>query len=89
MKAFVEALENGTGYGYLAENYWNMSKDSLANIAKELLYALEEHGDLEDVADELRDTYYEEWEDERQQREWDSLEGSEVEDMMYLRRTER
>jgi 20S proteasome alpha/beta subunit len=50
-------------YDFICNNYWNMSKDELKDIAKELIYAISRTGEeadiLEDVAEELKDSYIE------------------------------
>lgn len=63
MKKFVEVLKNNPNHAYdfIANNYWKMSKEELASITKELLYAihyfnkLEEKEILESVGTELED----------------------------------
>lgn len=46
MKEFIEALNSGKGFAYLTdyENYSELTKDELRDIAKELVYAIEESG---------------------------------------------
>lgn len=50
-------------YDYICNNYWQMSKEELKDIAKELIYAINKTGEeadiLEDVAEELKDGYME------------------------------
>ena len=63
MKDFVEVLKNNPNHAYdfIANNYYKMSKEELASIAKELLYAIhyfnkvEEKEILESVGIELED----------------------------------
>lgn len=63
MKKFIEVLKNNPNHAYdfIANNYWKMSKEELASITKELLYAihyfnkLEEKEILESVGTELED----------------------------------
>ena len=65
MVQFVEILKNDPNYAYdfIAQNYWNMDKEELANIVKELLYAIhsfnkmEEAEILESIGNELEDIY--------------------------------
>lgn len=68
MKELIKVLkDNPNGaYDFICNNYYKMSKEELKNITKELLYAIhtnvsiEEHNKiLNDVADELIDTYEE------------------------------
>ena len=68
MKEFIEVLKNNPNgaYDYISNNYFEMSKDELKDIVKELLYAVydnvteEEHDEiLMDVATELEDFYLE------------------------------
>jgi 20S proteasome alpha/beta subunit len=50
-------------YDFICNNYWNMSKEELKDVAKELLYEISrtrEEGDiLERIAEELKDSYIE------------------------------
>ena len=63
MKKFIEVLKNNPNHAYdfIANNYWKMSKEELASITKELLYAihyfnkLQEKEILESVGTELED----------------------------------
>lgn len=63
MKDFVEVLKNNPSHAYdfIANNYYKMSKEELASVAKELLYAIywfhkeEEAEILESVSIELED----------------------------------
>ena len=66
MEQFIDVLKNNPNHAYdfLCENYYNMTKDELKNIAKELLYAIYENTStaehnriLDDVATELVDFY--------------------------------
>lgn len=36
---FIKSLENGKAYDYIANNYWTMTKEELAHILKEYIYA--------------------------------------------------
>ena len=46
MKQFIEALKNGEGYPFLTDykKYSELTKDEMRDIAKELIYAIEESG---------------------------------------------
>lgn len=63
MMEFVEVLKNNHNHAYdfIANNYYKMSKEELASITKELLYAIhyfnkvEEKEILESVGIELED----------------------------------
>ena len=63
MAEFVEVLKNNPNHAYdfIANNYWKMSKEELASVTKELLYAIhyfnkaEESEILESVGVELED----------------------------------
>ena len=64
MEQFIDILKNdpNAAYDFICNNYYNMSKEELKNITKELLYAIfdnatkEEHDKmLADVANELED----------------------------------
>ena len=73
MKSFIEALRNGKGFDYLTdyEKYSELSKDDLRNIAKELIYAIEDNNllgsEIEDIYDtveeNLTESYYYEFEE--------------------------
>ena len=74
MSQFVEILRNNPNkaYDFIANTYWNMSKSELADIIKELLYAIYYEAEyglivfadhdkiLANAADELADMYEEE-----------------------------
>ena len=67
MKELIEVLKNNHdhAYDFIANNYYKMSRDELASVVKELLYAIhyfnkaEEQEILESVANELEDFYEE------------------------------
>ena len=68
MKDFIDILKNNpnNAYDFLCNNYHNMSKTELKDIAKELLYAVYDNVDtaehdkiLNDVAEELENDYVE------------------------------
>lgn len=73
MKNLIECMENTPEktYDFIANNYWKMEKSELADVIKELLYAIsysvntvlesEEKEILANAAEELKDNYlYEE-----------------------------
>lgn len=55
----VKAFREGTPYSYICEHYWEMSKDELTEVAKELCYELMTVSEcsLDIVADELSDIW--------------------------------
>lgn len=65
MAEFIDCLENTPtrSYDFIAGKYWKMDKYELANIVKELLYAISKRVDeediLSDVAEELKEYYAE------------------------------
>lgn len=68
IKEFIEVLENNPdkAYDFISNEYYRMDRDTLKDIAKELLYAMydkmtkEEHNEaLADVAEELKSFYTE------------------------------
>ena len=74
MKNFIEALNNGKGFAFLTdwEKYSELTKDEMRDIAKELIYAIEESGLIKsdikavyDTAEEnLKERYDYEFEEE-------------------------
>ena len=72
MNEFIEALREGTGYGWIANYGYSFGKEELVNIIKEYDYAihsmtttLDEETDIYcAVADELKAMYGEDEEDE-------------------------
>lgn len=74
MKQFIEALNNGEGFSFLTdyEKYSELSKDEIRDIAKELIYAIEESGLLksdiaavyETATEQLTERYDYEFEEE-------------------------
>lgn len=67
MKEFTEVLKNNPNgaYDFICNNYYNMSKEDLHKITKELLYAIYENVNTEkhnkilnDVAVEIIENYY-------------------------------
>lgn len=68
MEELIKVLKNNPdgAYDFICNNYYNMSKEELKDIAKELLYAVydnvtkaEHNKILADVATELEDFYTE------------------------------
>ena len=59
MKEFLQALEKGTAYDYIAQNSHNMSKDELATILKEYIFHLNNMGIFEDKEDVIGAIYEE------------------------------
>lgn len=68
MKDFIEVLKNNpnNAYDFICNNYYNMSKEELKDIAKELIFAIydnvtdwEHDKILNDTAEELKNTYVE------------------------------
>lgn len=66
MKEFINVLKNNPNgaYDFICNHYYEMGKDDLQKIAKELLYAVYSNTDtakhdkiLDDVAEELLDNY--------------------------------
>lgn len=41
-KQYIEALEDGKGYDFIANNYWEFSKEELKDIILELTYAIKQ-----------------------------------------------
>ena len=66
MKEFINVLKNNPdgAYDFICNNYYNMCKEELKDIVKELLYAVHDNTEkvehnkiLNDVAIELADNY--------------------------------
>lgn len=62
MKKFIEALNNGKGFDFLTdyEKYSELTKDQIRDIAKELIYAIEESGLIKSDIQAVYDTATEE-----------------------------
>ena len=58
MKNFVDALKSRKGFEFLTtyEKYSELTKNELIDIAKELIYAIEESGQLEQTIEEIYET---------------------------------
>lgn len=59
MDEFINALREDMGYGYIANNAHNFSKDELKRIILELLYEIKEshRPNIENVIEELEDYF--------------------------------
>ncbi len=76
MKKFIEALNNGKGFDFLTdyEKYSELTKDQIRDIAKELIYAIEESGLIksdiqavyETATEELTEQYSYEFEEKEE-----------------------
>ena len=81
MKNFIEALNNRKGFDFLTdwEKYSELTKDQIRDIAKELVYAIENSGliesDINDIyetaTENLTESYHYEFEDETDNNERD------------------
>lgn len=58
MKNFIEALNNGKGFAFLTdwEKYSELTKDQMRDIAKELVYAIENSGLIESDINDIYET---------------------------------
>ena len=58
MKNFVEALKNRQGFDFLTDytKYSELTKDQMRDIAKELIYAIEESGLIKSDIQAVYDT---------------------------------
>lgn len=63
MNDFIEALNEGRAYDYIAQNYWQMSKEDLKDILLEFIYEADESTimdrefDTDNVISEIEDRY--------------------------------
>ena len=66
MKEFIEALNSGKGFDFLTdwEKYSELTKDQMRDIAKELVYAIENSGLIESETENLTESCYYEFEEE-------------------------
>lgn len=88
IKKFIEAMEENTEYGFIANNYNDFSKQDLVNILKEYVYAVLQEGNAKQIktaiAEEL-EYYTEEQEKEtlpyfgNSFEEWQGLNDSMIE----------
>ena len=61
-KDLLAALKEGEGYDYIADHYWEMSKEDLKDVALELIWLIQdEMGDkvsaFDPAIDELKDRW--------------------------------
>ena len=58
MKEFIEALNSGKGFDFLTdwEKYSELTKDQMRDIAKELVYAIENSGLIESDINDIYET---------------------------------
>ena len=65
IKDYIKALKEGNGYGWIARHGWELNKEELINIIKELDYAASHSIEFEDIYNEaalnLYETYVEEY----------------------------
>lgn len=63
MDEFITALEEGKAYDFIANNYWQMSREELKDILLEFIYEADESNimdrefDTDNVISELEDRY--------------------------------
>ena len=59
IKEFINALENNNGFNYLCEVGWDIRKDDILKLLKELTYAVETANllpsELTEIIDEMKD----------------------------------
>ena len=59
IKEFINALENNNGFNYLGEVGWDIRKDDILKLLKELTYAVETANllpsELTEIIDEMKD----------------------------------
>lgn len=67
IKEFINALENNNGFNYLYEVGWDIRKDDILKLLKELTYAVETvdllPSELTEIVDEMKDNLRNEIED--------------------------
>lgn len=67
IKEFINALENDNGFDYLCEVGWDIRKDDILKLLKELTYAVETAAllpsELTRIIDEMKDNLEDEMED--------------------------
>ena len=68
IKEFINALENNNGFNYLCEVGWDIRKDDILKLLKELTYAVETANllpsELTEIIDEMKDNLKNEMEDD-------------------------
>lgn len=52
IEEIIKSFRNGVGYDYVSNNYWDMTKEELAQIALEAIYVAD---DDDAIADELEE----------------------------------
>lgn len=53
----ITAIRKGYGYDYVANHYYDFTKDDLKGIILECLYVIEDADKLESIAEELKDRF--------------------------------
>lgn len=57
---FLKAIEIHNAYGFIAEHYWEMDKETLRDICLECIYELlQSDSDIDVVAENLKDMWEE------------------------------
>lgn len=68
IKEFINALENDNGFNYLCEVGWDIRKDDILKLLKELAYAVETAdllpSELTEIIDRMKDNLEDEMEDD-------------------------
>lgn len=68
IKEFISALENNNGFNYLCEVDWDIRKNDILKLLKELTYAVETADllscELTRIIDEMKDNLENEMEDD-------------------------
>lgn len=68
IKEFINALENNNGFNYLCEVGWDIRKDDILKLLKELTYAVETANllpsELTEIIDEMKDNLENEMKDD-------------------------
>ena len=70
IKEFINALENDNGFDYLCEVGWDIRKDDILKLLKELTYAVETAAllpsELARIIDEMKDNLETELKDDNE-----------------------
>ena len=59
-KGFIEALKNGKGYDFIANHYYEFTKEELKDIALELAYGIYKNmpaSEVLEIAEELEERW--------------------------------
>ena len=64
-ESYLKAVKDHRAYGYIAENYWDMSKEELKECCLEALYQLSEKQE-DMMADEIESCYADDWEEDNE-----------------------